>query len=78
MEAAAMTEHDETVHFPPLSPGERVRCTFPDPTGVLAIGREYTVNANTRFGTRTVDAIILIEVPGTTFPETLFDRIQSK
>lgn len=70
----AGTTPDDTAHFPPLAPGERVRCTFPDPGGLLAAGRVYTVESVPDEMSPAPHGVTLAEVPGT-FPETLLDRV---
>lgn len=65
-------EPDDAVFFPPLSAGERIRCTHPAPG--LVVNTVYTVKANTGNQTPCVpDNIELVELDGT-FPEIFFDR----
>ncbi len=76
MDAATAKKEDDldTVHFPPLASGDRLRCSYADEQGKLTVGDNYTIQTITgKQGN--IDQIVLLEIPGWTFPETLFDRL---
>jgi hypothetical protein len=76
MDAAKKEDDLDTVHFPPLVSGERVKCSYADQHSMLTVGTVYTIKINTGKQGK-IDQIGLLEVPDGTFPETLFDRLPS-
>lgn len=78
MDAPKFENDLDTVHFPPLTKGERVKCSYLDEKKLLVVGSIYTIkdNSNNADGQK-IDQIVLFEIADKTFPETLFDRIKN-
>ncbi len=81
MDAATKQLSDfDTVHLPPLTAGERVRCSYADPESLIKVGVVYTIKSNCRPPAKErlaneIDLVELLEVAGKKFQEIFFDRI---